>query len=341
MFRRRPPALATATVVATALTAALAGPATAAGPPTYVALGDSYSSGTGTRSYLPDGTGCLRSTYAYPSLLASARGWALHLQACSGATTADVVAHQLGALHPTTTYVTLTAGGNDAGFRDVLTTCAEPAWLSDCGGAVDRAQAFVQTRLPARLAALYAAVRVRAPRARVVVVGYPRVFSGVDCNALTWFSPGELARLDATADLVDTQLAAAAAAAGFAFSDPRVAFTGHAVCSPAEWINGLSFPVTDSYHPNRSGHALGLAPVVGRALPGPAVSASAALRRALARTPSAAAPGSDPEAVGVPDLTTPRARAAAARAGVDLASRASIDAADARWATAQETAHAR
>lgn len=52
----------------------------------YVALGDSYSSGTGTRSYLNDGTSCLRSVYAYPSLIASSRGYALNLRACSGAT---------------------------------------------------------------------------------------------------------------------------------------------------------------------------------------------------------------------------------------------------------------
>ncbi|NUO91243.1 MAG: SGNH/GDSL hydrolase family protein, partial [Dermatophilaceae bacterium] len=32
----------------------------------YVALGDSYSSGTGTRTYISDGTSCQRSVYAYP-----------------------------------------------------------------------------------------------------------------------------------------------------------------------------------------------------------------------------------------------------------------------------------
>jgi hypothetical protein len=50
--------------------AATATPAQAAAP-SYVALGDSYSSGTGTRSYIADGTSCQRSTYAYPSLLAA------------------------------------------------------------------------------------------------------------------------------------------------------------------------------------------------------------------------------------------------------------------------------
>ena len=67
-------------------------------PRPYVALGDSYSSGTGTRSYLADGTSCQRSTYAYPSLIAAARGYALNFRACSGAKVADVTNTQLGAL---------------------------------------------------------------------------------------------------------------------------------------------------------------------------------------------------------------------------------------------------
>ena len=62
-----------ATTVATTLLAALlAAPPAVAAAPSYVALGDSYSSGTGTRSYLADGTSCQRSTYAYPSLIAVA-----------------------------------------------------------------------------------------------------------------------------------------------------------------------------------------------------------------------------------------------------------------------------
>src|SRR3954454_12428592 len=81
-------------------------PASAAGAP-YVALGDSYSSGTGTRSYISDGTSCLRSTRAYPYLVAQSHGYALNFQACSGATTATVTSNQLGALSTATRYVTM------------------------------------------------------------------------------------------------------------------------------------------------------------------------------------------------------------------------------------------
>ncbi len=125
-------------------------PAHAVGP-SYVALGDSYSSGTGTRSYLSDGTTCQRSTYAYPSLIAAARGYALNFRACSGAKIPDVTASQLGALSATTAYASISVGGNDAGFAAVLTECAQPGWMSSCNAAIDRAQSYVTGTLPGAL----------------------------------------------------------------------------------------------------------------------------------------------------------------------------------------------
>lgn len=212
------PALRAAVCLSTGIAALVsvavaAAPAQAAGS-SYVALGDSYSSGTGTGSYLSDGTSCQRSVYAYPSLLASSKGFTLNFRACSGATTADVSNLQLGALGTGTAYVSLTAGGNDAGFADVLTECAKPSWASNCNAAIDKAVAVIDNQLPARLASLYASVRSRAPQATVVVAGYPRIFNGEDCNAFTWFSPTEQSRLNATADRLNTRIATAASGAG-------------------------------------------------------------------------------------------------------------------------------
>ena len=96
-----------------------------------------------------------------------------------------------------------------------------------------------------------------------MVVGYPRVFMGEDCNAGTWFAPAEQTRLNQTADQLNGALAAAASGRGFAFANPTHAFVGHAVCDDPEWINGLSNPVSESYHPNRAGQAQGYAAVVG------------------------------------------------------------------------------
>ena len=202
------------------LVVGLAAPAQAA-PPSYVALGDSYSSGVGTRSYLNDGSTCQRSVYAYPSLIAAAKGYALNFRACSGATVADVTNSQLSALSAADAYVTISVGGNDAGFASVLTTCALPSWLSNCTGAVNGAQGYIRNTLPGSLATLYASIRAKAPSAKVVVVGYPRIFNGTDCNLLTWFSGSEMTRLNQTADQLDSTIAAADRVSGVRFRQPR------------------------------------------------------------------------------------------------------------------------
>ncbi|GAA2481376.1 hypothetical protein GCM10009858_18800 [Terrabacter carboxydivorans] len=326
---------------------ALGAPAVAAGT-TYVALGDSYSSGTGTRTYISDGTSCQRSVYAYPSLDAAALGLSLNFRACSGATVADVTNTQLSALSSTTAYVTISVGGNDAGFASVLTTCAQPSWLSNCNGAIDTAQSTINNTIPGRLATLYSSIRAKAPNARVIVVGYPRIFNGEDCNALTWFSPTEESRLNATADLLNSKTATAASNAGFTFVNPTSKFVGHAVCDSVEWLNGLSSPVSESYHPNIAGHRDGYAvltkPAFGLAL---TLSAAKAEATAVASADSLARDARryaavdrtiTPERFVAPDLTTPAARAAAARAGVDLSSRASIDAADRLYNARQDAA---
>ncbi len=304
--------------------------------PAYVALGDSYSTGLGTGSYLA-GTGtCQRSALSYPALVAAAYGLDLDLRASPGASIADVAAVQLDALGPETTHVTVTAGGNDAGFGLVLTECALPAWASDGEAAVDGAQRYVTTRLRTDLAALYTLIGERAPGARVVAVGYPRIFAREDCNLLTWFSPDELLRLDETADLMNAEIAAAADDTGCLVADPTEAFLGHAVCQD-EWVNGLSVPIEESYHPNRLGHALGYAPLVGPLLTGLPVPARAALAREsveaslVERQAAWAAVDATilPRPFQAPDLHSPRVLLAARRAGVDVDDPASVAAADA------------
>lgn len=339
--------IAAATAAVSSLLLASA-PAQAAS--SYVALGDSYSSGTGTRSYIDDGTSCLRSTKAYPSLIAAAKGYALNFRACSGAKIADVTNTQLSALTSSTTHVTMSIGGNDAGFADVLTECALPGWASDCNGKIDGAQNYINNTLSGQLSTLYTSIRSKAPNAKVVIVGYPRIFMGEDCNAFTWFSPAEETRLNQMADLINSKTSAAAAAKGFSYANPTSRFIGHAVCDDVEWLNGLSNPIEDSYHPNVAGHASGYVPTVSTPLTGSALKVNAkttqraaAMSERLAaqqRTYAAADSSIQPEVVRTPDLTSAQVKAAAARAGVDLSSRASIDAADRTWSQRQAAEHA-
>jgi lysophospholipase L1-like esterase len=235
-------------------------PALAAGG-AYTALGDSYSSGVGSRTYYSDSGSCYRSPAAYPVLAASRIGATLTFAACSGAEVPDVQNTQLGSLNAGTSYVTVSVGGNDAGFADVVTACARP-WPYTCWTEINNANAFIRDTLPGRLDGLYRAIRSRAPNARVIVVGYPRLFNGEECNVASRISPGEQTELNKTGDLLATTISTRAAAAGFTYLDPRAAFTGHAVCDDTEWINGLSNPILESYHPNSSGQSAGYTPLV-------------------------------------------------------------------------------
>jgi lysophospholipase L1-like esterase len=226
----------------------------------YVALGDSYSSGVGTRTFFEQT--CKRSLFAYPELIAQQRpNTSLVFPACSGAKTGDVLSRQVGSLTASTAIVTITIGGNDAGFSEVITQCALP-WPFSCSSNINNAQSYIRNTLPGLLNNVYAAIRSHSPSARVLVLGYPRLFMGVDCNAGTFFSTEEMTRLNETADLLRNVTRERAQAAGDTFIDAIPSFTGHAICSSSEWLNGLSNPVEESYHPNRSGHASGYEPLV-------------------------------------------------------------------------------
>jgi lysophospholipase L1-like esterase len=250
-----------AALLPVAVAALFAPPAAAAGAGLhYVALGDSYASGTGTRSYYPESGNCLRSPFAYPVLWAQAHpGTTFVFDACSGATTEDLVAGQLGHLSAGTDLVTVSIGGNDAGFGQVMTTC-QVGGPAACDRAITVAQNYLSIQLPRRLDAAYGAIRDRASSADVVVLGYPQLFETGPCN--NTIDAGHRSRLDAVADQLDAVTADRAAAAGFTFADTRSAFTEHRVCAPDEWINGPAWPVRESYHPDREGHARALLPVL-------------------------------------------------------------------------------
>jgi lysophospholipase L1-like esterase len=229
----------------------------------YVALGDSYSSGTGTRTYYD--SGCQRSVYSYPYLVHNAHtSWTFVQAACSGAKTGDILNTQASSLTADTNWVTYTIGGNDAGFSSVITECAKPGWLSNCDGAINTAQSYISGTLPGRLDLVNNKIKSLSPSAKVVVLDYPHLFQGADCNAATFFSPAEETRLNQTADQLRTQLQNAASRAGvnFVFKDVIPPFVGHAICDSTEWLNGLSNPTGESYHPNTLGHSQGYTPVV-------------------------------------------------------------------------------
>lgn len=222
----------------------------------YVALGDSYAAGTGAGDY--SGGVCYRSANAYPVLWAKAkRPASFNFVACGGATTDDVRGSQVNSLSSTTTLVSISIGGNDAGFGDVMYTCTVGS-DSECVNRVNEAKAYAQNVLPGRLDATYAEIRAKAPNARVVVMGYPEIFTSSFC---WWFSTTKRNAVNSAADLLSDITSGRASAAGFKYEDVRDNFAGHEVCTSSEWINGIVWGnLVESYHPNKPGQAGGYYP---------------------------------------------------------------------------------
>ena len=301
---------------ALALGLGAAAPVGASAPPapgsSYVALGDSFSAGTGTRASTDD---CYRSPYGYPALLAQAHGLDLDYQACSGAAIPDVHAHQLQALSPDTDYVTMTIGGNDLGYAEVITQCALPGWLSNCDGKINQALNVLRTQLPARYDVLFAEIGDRAPAAQVVVGSYPRLFNGRDCNLATFFSSSEMSRLNAATDELAGVIRDRTTAAGFRYVDARPAFVGHAVCDSTEWVNGLSMPIQESYHPNRAGNT-GYAEIFWPGTGAASMSTSATTSRSATEVDRASSLRAQADAVLAMELDSPAHLRAARAEGV-------------------------
>jgi lysophospholipase L1-like esterase len=249
------------------LAAATAMPAAeAASPVQYVALGDSYSSGLGAGDYISSSGSCDRSTRAYPEQWADENAPASFVSvACAGASTADVISSQVSALSTSTTLVSITIGGNDAGFSGVMETCVLRS-TSTCVNAVSNAEAFVQSQLPARLDATLAAIRARAaPGAKIVVLSYPDLYDLSKSSNCLGLSTRDRTALNGGADDLDSALASAAATNGDTFADVRPQFAGHEICDSGSWLNSVDiFAISSSYHPNTSGQELGYEPVFAR-----------------------------------------------------------------------------
>ena len=260
--RARVPALAF--VVLLALVGLVAGPAPALAHQrkpsrtlSYVALGDSYAAGQGAGHYRND---CLQSRLGYPARLDATRR--IHLRAnatCTGATTTDVVTTQLASLKRGTKLVTLTVGGNDLHVADIAAACAAgPSPL--CQAAIDQARALLAPAPPAgasvlgsRLVTTYAAIATAAPKARIIVTGYPYLFeapSPTDPSAPIIAAINE-ATTALNATIAGAVAAAAAGGATISYVDVTAGFAGHGIGSAEPFLN-TSGP--DAFHPTASGY---------------------------------------------------------------------------------------
>jgi hypothetical protein len=271
MHRRTFASLAAATAALTVAVAVNAPTEAAKGPLRYVALGDSYSAASGVLPPDPTSPFCARSTANYPHLIAAAAGARLTDVTCGAAETKDFkqsqylgVAPQLDAVGKGTQLVTMTIGGNDNNtFIGAIVECGA-AGVSTLGqGSPCRDRYGNQfrhdirhTTYPALVKALEA-VHLRAPHARVAILGYPWILPrSKGCFDKMPVAEGDVPYLRRVQAALNNAVRRAAAATGSTYVGFGRVSEGHDACRPmgVRWIEPVlqgTNPVV--VHPNALG----------------------------------------------------------------------------------------
>jgi hypothetical protein len=247
-------------------------PALASAAPSYVSLGDSYTSGP---LILPPALGapleCLQSYLNYPHDTARALGLSLTDVSCSGATTADFTTSQLAgqppqfnALSSSTGVVSVGIGGNDNGlFGSTLENCGLKDLVfpfgTPCKNAYGNKLAEEITADGPTIGKALQEIHSKSPVAKVFVVGYPDILpqSG-NCYPSVPLTTGDVTYLNGVEKDLNSMLSSEAGANGASYVDTYTPSIGHDACKPesTRYVEPV-FPSTDAYpvHPNERGMA--------------------------------------------------------------------------------------
>jgi lysophospholipase L1-like esterase len=267
------PRLSRALALALAALAIFALTATGARAASYVALGDSYTAGP----LIPNPVlplGCLKSSNNYPRLAAPSIGLTLRDASCSGAETEDMTnpqsvdpdgpnPPQLDSLDASTSVVSVTIGGNDIGFSEVVESCitynpfSSPCKSKYASGGKDQLAERIAATAP-KVAAVLQGIHTRSPAAKIYVVNYPAIFpeTGSGCWPQMPVSFTDAPYLRATEQKLNAMLATQAAANGATLVNWYGASIGHDACkgTSTRWVEPLvPGTLAAPIHPNKQG----------------------------------------------------------------------------------------
>lgn len=261
-------------------------------PDTYAAMGDSFQSGEGAYNYKP-GTDvpsnkCHQSLDSYPYLITGQPAMPSKLVdvACSGAVILNLDKAQnptqdpqYAGLSERDALVTIGIGGNDLKFPSVIADCVTTIFHGDffdapnaCAGRLDQqvTNGIAVLRTPSLatglspLQTVYNTVRLRAPRARIVVVGYPHFFTpGSSYPLCAGMLPSDQLWINSKVDEFDNAIRAEALSMGAEYAGGAHELAGHELCDASvPYFNGINpgtgdnFPAySESFHPNKLGQA--------------------------------------------------------------------------------------
>lgn|GEM_PF-5533356 len=241
-----------------------------------VVAGDSFASGQGISPYLPGtnvsgGNTCLRSYGSYArihGLDPNSPLWVDRFVACAGATTDHITNDWTGGnagegpqsdwLGYTYEVVTLSIGGNDIGFADLVQGC-----VLSCSQAAATAHGKIDNELGPKLQIAYQAMLDAAFNADVYVLGYPPMLSeGEDLCAASYpfnsqgnreLAIGVFEALNQKIkDVVDDMNHPRLHFVDMTLSGSE--FVGHEFCSDTPYFTWFNLGSTDqNFHPNQLG----------------------------------------------------------------------------------------
>ncbi|HEX4773895.1 MAG TPA: GDSL-type esterase/lipase family protein [Candidatus Saccharimonadales bacterium] len=173
---------------------------------------------------------------------------------------------------------TVSVGGNDIGFGDIVQTCVEPHLSlhpagNSCFNSYEDHQELERLidRTVPRWAALYKQLKAEAPGTQFYVIGYPQIaVDNGNCALNVHLNHDELVFTSEIIDYLNGGIAQAATKAGVPYIDISQALDGHRLCETSSYnvaVNGLTaggdggaFGINvlgrESYHPNALGHEL-------------------------------------------------------------------------------------
>jgi len=238
-------------------------------------LGSSFAAGPGIRPV--ENRRAMRSSRNYPHLLAERLGARLTDLTVSGATTATILntpqrvlglgfPPQVSGLSPDVDLVTVTAGGNDLNYLGSVLRAAYAGRLSERRvtrglgrrlgrGGVPRLEQTSVDKVAEGLASVVRAARTRAPRARVLLVGYLTVLEpDAGFTPDTPFTSGTRDALLAIAGELAEAYVRAVAMTGAERVDIAQLSRGHGLGSGQPWVRGFApWHPAMSFHPTPTG----------------------------------------------------------------------------------------
>jgi len=243
----------------------------------YLALGDSFSSGEGSGAYLrgtvESGVNtCHTSTKSYPYQIANFLGFnssQMKTVACSGAISKNVLIKEqyptlpanniLGEWLPgyktqidrvvnaTPSIVTMNMGGNDVDFKGMIATCVKS--VSTCFSTrEDRLEKVNNINNQfSKWVGMYKKIKENsAPGAKVYIVGYPKIAyssAGYACGFNVMLDQSELEFSDKITTYLNYVISQAAASAGVVYVNVENSLSGSKLCetnSESVAVNGLT-----------------------------------------------------------------------------------------------------